>query len=160
MDELGRGTSVDEGIAIAYNVLDHIHTHIRCKTLFATHYKPVTDLARITKHMLNFKMGAIPTATSLLLSYQLEPGVSDQSYGLFVAKMAGIPESILNNCKEYLKREQNEADRRICSELRALDLNQMSPIQCFAYLHKLQGIVNGTIRSEEITSNLSEVEHK
>ena len=130
IDELGRGTSVGEGIAIATNVLDHIHSQIRCRTLFATHYRPVTELARGSNHMKNYKMCAIPTPSSLLLSYKLEPGVSDQSYGLYVARMAGIPEQIIQKCEDSLKKKQGGKEKQICDILRNLKVEEMTPLQC------------------------------
>ena len=141
VDELGRGTSVDEGIAIATHVLDYIHSQIRCKTLFATHYRPVTELVRKHQNMRNFKMCAIPTADSLLLSYRLEPGVSDQSYGLFIAQMAGIPPSILERCREDVKETRNSREKEVCDVIKQLKLDELTPLQCMTCMNELRGVL-------------------
>lgn len=149
IDELGRGTSVDEGIAIATNVLEYIHSQIRSRTLFATHYRPVTELARGLKHMKNFKMCAIPTPSSLLLSYKLEPGVSDQSYGLYVARMAGIPEEIIQKCEDYLKKNQDGKEKRICDILRKAKVEEMTPLQCMLCISEVKEALQTQKMDEE-----------
>lgn len=89
--------------------------------------------------MENYKMTAIPTSSSLLLSYKLEKGVSDQSYGLFIAKMAGVPEEILRNAEEYMKKKKC---LDISEELKKIDVNSTTPIQALEILHKLQQTCN------------------
>ena len=132
---------MDEGVAIATNVLQYIHLQIRCKTLFATHYRAVTELERKESHLRNFKMCAVPTGSSLLLSYKLEPGVSDQSYGLFVARMAGIPQCIIDQCTKDLVAKRLNKEKTICKALREVDLNQLTPIQSMVYLSKLKDML-------------------
>lgn len=141
---------MDEGIAIATHVLEYIHSQIRCKTLFATHYRPVTELVHQNANMRNFKMCAVPTSQSLLLSYRLEPGVSDQSYGLFIAQMAGIPSSILDKCKvdvEEMKKKNDNKDNKdnkekeVCNIIKQLKLDELTPLQCMACMNELRGVL-------------------
>lgn len=96
--------------------------------------------------MANFKMGAIPTDSSLLLSYKMESGISDQSYGLFVAKMAGIPREILESA-EKMVRKMREDGREVDKAVKEVDVDQLTPIQALICLSELKEIVQE--RSEE-----------
>ena len=89
--------------------------------------------------MANFKMGAIPTDSSLLLSYKMEAGISDQSYGLFIAKMAGIPREILESA-EIMVQKMKEDGREIEKALQDVDENQLTPIQAMLCLSELKEI--------------------
>lgn len=80
-------------------------------------------------------MTAIPTKTSLLLPYKLEPGVSDQSYGLFIAKMAGIPPEVLMDAEKYLKAREEEG---LSKQLKDLDINSITPLQALQILHDIK----------------------
>ena len=89
--------------------------------------------------MANFKMGAIPTDSSLLLSYKMEAGISDQSYGLFIAKMAGIPREILESAEKMVQK-MKEDGREIEKALQDVDVNQLTPIQAMLCLSELKEI--------------------
>ena len=91
--------------------------------------------------MTNFKMCAIPTASSLLLSYKLEPGISDQSYGLFIARMAGIPQEIIERSESMLTK-MRQGEGRVGELLRKIDINRMTPIQALMCLNDLKKVVD------------------
>ena len=85
--------------------------------------------------MENYKMTAIPTKNSLLLPYKLEPGVSDQSYGIFIAKMAGIPPEVLMDAEKYLKSREEDTLKK---QLQDIDINTITPLQALQFLHDLK----------------------
>ena len=103
--------------------------------------------------MANFKMGAIPTDSSLLLSYKMEAGISDQSYGLFVAKMAGIPREILENAERMVQKMREEG-REMDKALQQVDVNHLTPIQAMLCLNELKEIAQK--RDEEEREQLLE----
>ena len=80
--------------------------------------------------MANYKMTAIPTKNSLLLPYKLEPGVSDQSYGIFIAKMAGIPPEVLMDAEKYLKSREEDTLKK---QLQEIDINTITPLQALQF---------------------------
>lgn len=90
--------------------------------------------------MRNFRMCAIPTGKSLLLSYRLEPGVSEQSYGLFIARMAGMPEVVMREA-ERLMREKKEEKGRVEAYVEKLDVNAMTPVQALVCLNEVKEMV-------------------
>ena len=103
--------------------------------------------------MANFKMGAIPTDSSLLLSYKMEAGISDQSYGLFIARMAGIPREILESAEKMVQK-MKEDGREIEKALQDVDVNQLTPIQAMLCLSELKEIAQK--RGEEEREQLLE----
>lgn len=103
--------------------------------------------------MANYKMGAIPTDSSLLLSYKMEAGISDQSYGLFVAKMAGIPREILENAERMVQKMREEG-REMDKALQQVDVNHLTPIQAMLCLNELKEIAQK--RDEEEREQLLE----
>ena len=103
--------------------------------------------------MANYKMGAIPTDSSLLLSYKMEAGISDQSYGFFVAKMAGIPREILENAERMVQKMREEG-REMDKALQQVDVNHLTPIQAMLCLNELKEIAQK--RDEEEREQLLE----
>lgn len=104
MDEVGRGTSTNDGLAIAWSVLEHIHDVIRARTLFATHYHELTELATALKHMRCLYVHVEQHAGQIILSHKLLPGIARRSYGIAVAKLAGLPVSVTNRAQDLLSR--------------------------------------------------------
>lgn len=89
--------------------------------------------------MKNFRMCAIPTGESLLLSYRLEPGVSEQSYGLFIARMAGMPETVLREAERLMKEKQKG---KVEAFVEKLDVNSMTPVQALVCLNKVKEMIS------------------
>lgn len=111
-DELGRGTSTYDGISIAWAIVEYIHEHprARAKTLFATHYHELNEMERSFKRIKNFNVSVKEVGNKVLFLRKLEPGGSEHSFGIHVAKMAGMPKSIVKRSNEILK--QLEAENR------------------------------------------------
>jgi DNA mismatch repair protein MutS len=102
LDEIGRGTSTFDGLAIAWAVAEHIHDQIRCRTLFATHYHELTQLAHEKQHVVNLTMAVREWQDRVVFLRKLVPGAASRSYGVQVARLAGVPAPVLERAREVL----------------------------------------------------------
>ena len=111
-DELGRGTSTYDGISIAWAIVEYIHEHPSCraKTLFATHYHELNEMERSFPRIKNYNVSVKEVDKKVIFLRKLVPGGSEHSFGIHVAKMAGMPQSIIKRSEQILK--QLEADNR------------------------------------------------
>ena len=101
-DEIGRGTSTFDGLSIAWSVAEHLHDQIGCRALFATHYHELTDLERTRPGVLNLNVAVREWNDQIVFLRKIVPGRADQSYGIQVARLAGLPDSIIARAKEIL----------------------------------------------------------
>jgi len=109
LDEVGRGTATFDGLAIAWAVVEHLETHTRAKTLFATHYHELTELADLLPGVRNYHVSVKESGSSIVFLRKVEPGSADKSYGIEVARLAGLPPSVIERAREILVRhEQSE----------------------------------------------------
>jgi len=108
MDEIGRGTSTFDGMALAWACLDELCTHIKALTLFATHYFELTEYTRSHQGVSNLHFGAIQHGDKLILDHQVHPGPTSRSYGIHVARLAGVPETVLAKAQTFQKRLEQE----------------------------------------------------
>ncbi|HHW61789.1 MAG TPA: DNA mismatch repair protein MutS, partial [Syntrophomonadaceae bacterium] len=145
LDEIGRGTSTYDGLCIAQAVCEYIHDQIGAKTLFATHYHEVTALADEFTGIFNLSVSVIESGDTVTFLKRVLPGKADKSYGIHVAKLAGIPSPIIERANELLasieqtERVQEQAPALsqgslfieeghwLLDELQSLDLDDMSP---------------------------------
>lgn len=102
LDEVGRGTATYDGISIAWSIAEFLHNRIGAKTLFATHYHELNDLAERYERIANYKVEVVDAGTAVIFSHKVSPGASDHSYGIYVAKMAGMPNEIIERAKQLL----------------------------------------------------------
>jgi DNA mismatch repair protein MutS len=102
LDEIGRGTSTFDGLSIAWSVAEFLHDKIRARTLFATHYHELTKLARERKGVCNFNVAVREWNDQIIFLRKIVPGGADKSYGIQVARLAGLPKEILDRAKEIL----------------------------------------------------------
>ena len=102
LDEIGRGTSTYDGLSIAWAVAEYL-THIGCKTLFATHYHHLNELAKHFQTVKNFRVAVKEQGDHIVWLRKLVPGGTDRSYGIQVARMAGVPQEVVTRAKEVLK---------------------------------------------------------
>ena len=102
LDEIGRGTSTYDGISIAWSVSEHLHDAVGCKTIFATHYHELTQLADNLVAVRNYNVRVREVGDQVLFLHRLEPGGADRSYGIEVGRLAGLPPSVLRRAKELL----------------------------------------------------------
>ena len=169
LDEVGRGTATFDGLSIAWAVAERLVTNpkARPKTLFATHYHELTDLADTLAGVANYHVAAQEMKEEIIFLRKVQPGRSDRSYGIQVARLAGLPEATIERAKEILTglerdelsrggrpslnsehpgsvsqpglfRQHDETHDSLRSKLNALDLNSMTPIEAFTFLAELK----------------------
>ena len=102
LDEIGRGTSTYDGVAIAWAVTEHLHNVIGCKTIFATHYHELTQLTEELAHARNFNVAVREAGDEIVFLHRLEPGGADRSYGIHVGRLAGLPGAVVARAREVL----------------------------------------------------------
>jgi DNA mismatch repair protein MutS len=109
LDEIGRGTATFDGLAIAWAVVEHLQMRTRGKTLFATHYHELTELADLLPGVRNYHVSVKESGSNIVFLRKVEPGSADKSYGIEVARLAGLPPAVIERAREVLARhEQNE----------------------------------------------------
>jgi DNA mismatch repair protein MutS len=95
LDEVGRGTATYDGLAIAWAAIEYLHARVRAKTLFATHYFELTELAKQLSGVKNYHVSVKETGGGIVFLRKVEPGAADRSYGIEVAKLAGLPNAVI-----------------------------------------------------------------
>lgn len=112
LDEIGRGTSTYDGLAIAWAVAEYIHHVLRCRTLFATHYHELTQLAEVLPNVRNYQAAVHEEIGRIVFLHRIVPGAADRSYGVHVAELAGLPPAVLERARHILSRleSQHEAN--------------------------------------------------
>ncbi len=157
LDEIGRGTSTYDGLAIAWAVAEHLHDATRCRTIFATHYHELCELADRLPNAANYNVAAKEHDDSMVLLHQLVPGGSNRSYGLAVARLAGVPPVVLARAKAKLGELETRLetapapqmplfdappppDSEVEATLRALDVERMTPVDALVTLARLRDL--------------------
>jgi DNA mismatch repair protein MutS len=166
LDEVGRGTATFDGLSIAWAVVEHLQKTTRARTLFATHYHELTELAELLPAVKNVHVSVKETPSEIIFLRHVEPGSADKSYGIEVARLAGLPRSVIERAREVLKRhEQSEhelsetlspgaaeaghrngnqsvmftaLDREVLERLRGANLNELKPIEALNLLAELK----------------------
>ncbi len=110
LDEVGRGTATFDGLAIAWAVVEHLHEHTRAKTLFATHYHELTELADLLPGVKNVHVAVRETPSEIVFLHRVEPGSADKSYGIEVARLAGLPSAVIERARQVLRQHQRRED--------------------------------------------------
>ena len=111
LDEIGRGTSTYDGVSIAWSVSEHLHDAIGCKTVFATHYHELTQLANELRGVRNFTVAVREVGDRVLFLHRLVPGGADRSYGIEVGRLAGLPAPVIARAKEVLALLEGEGEQ-------------------------------------------------
>jgi DNA mismatch repair protein MutS len=136
LDEIGRGTATFDGLAIAWAVVEHLQTHTHARTLFATHYHELTELAELLPGVRNYHVSVKESGSNIVFLRKVEPGSADKSYGIEVARLAGLPTNVIERAREILARhEQSERtlsarleSRPESEEARAVQLTIFTPL--------------------------------
>ena len=118
LDEIGRGTSTYDGLAIAWAAVEYLHARTRAKTLFATHYHELTELAEHLAGVKNYHVSVKESTGGIVFLRKVEPGAADRSYGIEVAKLAGLPQEVVARAREVLT-EHEDAEQRVSDHLTA-----------------------------------------
>lgn len=147
LDEIGRGTSTYDGLSIAWATIEYIREKIKAKTLFATHYHELTDLANIYPEILNYQVEVKEFKDNVIFTHKVKPGRITKSYGIFVAKLAGLPHEIIERAKTILESLEREREVKvdslplyeddIRSTLRRINLKKITPLEAMMILEEL-----------------------
>lgn len=154
LDEIGRGTSTYDGMAIARAVIEDVTQRIRCKTLFSTHYHELTELENSIEGVKNYKVVAAEKNEKIIFLHKIMHGGTDKSFGIEIAKLAGFPKDVIKRSREIQKllkninlttQKQTEdleiveiaKDNRLKDIIKHIDLDNMSPMQAFVQLQEL-----------------------
>ena len=165
LDEVGRGTSTYDGLAIAWAAIEYLHARVRAKTLFATHYFELTELAEQLSGVKNYHVSVKETGGSVVFLRRVEPGAADRSYGIEVAKLAGLPNEVVVRAREVLAEHESSEHRLsghltpgssieperptqltiftplsqpVLEKLREVDLNRLTPLEALNLLAELK----------------------
>ncbi len=165
LDEIGRGTSTYDGLAIARAVVEYIHNHPRikgAKTLFATHYHELVQLEEYLPHVRNYNVAVVEEGDKVVFLHKIVPGGADRSYGIHVARLAGVPKAVINRATEILAELEGDQKLRekrqrvkqtftaqqlslfslephpLIEELKDLKVDEMSPLEAINKLYELQ----------------------
>ena len=150
LDEVGRGTSTYDGISLAWSIVEYIRKNIRCHTLFATHYFELTELADKFEEIKNYTVSIEEDGDNITFLRKIIKGYTNQSYGIYVAKFAKLPEEVILRANEILKDlEVNQKDNLIedkkiliddsfKKEILDLNIAKMAPLDALIYLNNLQ----------------------
>lgn len=125
LDEVGRGTATYDGLSIAWAVVEHLHTTLKCRTLFATHYHELTDLEKTLPSLACYTMKIREWNNKAIFLHEVLPGCADKSYGLYVAQLAGVPETVLKRAESVLKalEKSHEKDKTTSLNLPLFDIS-------------------------------------
>ena len=108
LDEIGRGTSTYDGLSLAWAIVEHLHDAIGCRTLFATHYHELTDLAASLAGVRNLNVAVREWEDQVVFLHKIVPGAADKSYGIHVARLAGVPREVNERAKQILAQLESE----------------------------------------------------
>jgi len=128
LDEVGRGTATYDGLAIAWAAVEYLHARTRAKTLFATHYFELTELADLLSGVKNYHVSVKETGGGIVFLRKVEAGAADRSYGIEVAKLAGLPNEVIERAREVLAEHEN-AERQLSGQLATDEARPAPPAQ-------------------------------
>ncbi len=156
-DELGRGTATFDGMALAQSIIEYIHDNIKCKTLFSTHYHELTDLENNLKNLKNIHVSAVEEDGNITFLHKIKNGSIDKSYGIHVAKLANLPDSLIKRANQILSVYENKEKKRdviiqeslplddlikeesvVEKELKKINPLEMTPIEAINFLYELK----------------------
>ncbi|MGB9409197.1 MAG: DNA mismatch repair protein MutS [Terracidiphilus sp.] len=159
LDEMGRGTATFDGLSLAWATVEFLHAETRARTLFATHYHELTMLAEKLPRVRNLRVGVKEAAGGIVFLHNIEPGAASKSYGIEVARLAGLPSAVIERARHLLRQHERQerqsvqvetaADpvqltiftplsQRIVDRFEATDVNSLTPLQALNLLEELQ----------------------
>ncbi|HFD15790.1 MAG TPA: DNA mismatch repair protein MutS, partial [Rhodospirillales bacterium] len=170
LDEIGRGTATFDGLSLAWAVIEHLHDRIRCRGLFATHYHELTALAGRLPELAAYTMRVKEWRGEVVFLHEVTPGSADRSYGIHVARLAGLPAPVIRRARQVLRRleaaeagspavvlaedlplfsalredpPEPPAEHPALQRLRALDPDTLSPREALDRLYELRRLLDG-----------------
>jgi DNA mismatch repair protein MutS len=164
LDEMGRGTATFDGLSLAWAALEYLHAKIGARTLFATHYHELTFLAEQLPRLKNIRVAVKETPQGIVFLHAIEAGPANKSYGIEVARLAGLPASVLQRARQVLKQHERSERHNVAVEteaplqltmftpisqtivdrLESTDVNTLTPLQALNLLEELKNEIRGT----------------
>jgi DNA mismatch repair protein MutS len=161
LDEMGRGTATFDGLSLAWATVEYLHAETGARTLFATHYHELTMLAEKLKRVRNLRVGVKEAASGIVFLHTIEPGAASKSYGIEVARLAGLPTAVIERARRVLKQHEKQErsaaagvesetaepvqltiftplSQRIVDRIEATDVNSLTPLQALNLLEELR----------------------
>jgi len=161
LDEMGRGTATFDGLSLAWATVEYLHAETGARTLFATHYHELTMLAEKLPRVRNLRVGVKEAAGGIVFLHNIEPGAASKSYGIEVARLAGLPAQVIERAKRVLRQHEKQErfaaanvqvetaepvqltiftplSQRIVDRIEATDVNTLTPLQALNLLEELQ----------------------
>jgi len=159
LDEMGRGTATFDGLSLAWATVEFLHAETSARTLFATHYHELTMLAEKLPRVRNLRVGVKESASGIVFLHNIEPGAASKSYGIEVARLAGLPAAVIERAKHVLRQHEKQErqsvqvetniepvqltiftplSQRIVDRIEATDVNSLTPLQALNLLEELQ----------------------
>jgi DNA mismatch repair protein MutS len=161
LDEMGRGTATFDGLSLAWATVEYLHAETGARTLFATHYHELTMLAEKLPRVRNLRVGVKEAASGIVFLHSIEPGAASKSYGIEVAKLAGLPAPVIERARRVLRQHEKQErfaaanvqvetaepvqltiftplSQRIVDRIEATDVNSLTPLQALNLLEELQ----------------------
>ena len=166
LDEIGRGTSTYDGISLAWSITEYLHDETQCRTMFATHYHELTELTQTLKQASNWNVAVQENNDDVIFLHRIVRGAAGRSYGIHVARLAGVPRLVTERASRILETLENEhlnqdgrpsvPQRQTCSqrsrqlslfelpedplldEIRKLQVDSMTPLEAMQELHRIR----------------------
>jgi DNA mismatch repair protein MutS len=158
LDEMGRGTATFDGLSLAWATVEFLHAEIGARTFFATHYHELTLLAEKLPRVINLRVGVKESSSGIVFLHSIEPGAASKSYGIEVAKLAGLPKVVLERARHILRQHEKQERRsvqvetaepmqmtiftplsqRIVDRIAETDINSLTPLQALNLLEELK----------------------
>jgi DNA mismatch repair protein MutS len=158
LDEMGRGTSTFDGLALAWATVEYLHAHVGARTLFATHYHELTILAEQLQKLKNLRVAIKESPQGIVFLHAIEDGPANKSYGIDVARLAGLPSKVIQRARQVLKQHERSErhnvaveteaplqmtmftplSQRILDRLEETDVNSLTPLQALNLLEELK----------------------
>jgi DNA mismatch repair protein MutS len=162
LDEMGRGTATFDGLSLAWATVEYLHAEIGARTLFATHYHELTLLAEKLPRVLNLRVAVKESPAGIVFLHSIEPGAASKSYGIEVARLAGLPKAVLERARHVLRQHEKQERRSVQSEVQTeaaepmqmtiftplsqrivdriaeTDINSLTPLQALNLLEELK----------------------
>ncbi len=163
LDEMGRGTATFDGLSLAWATVEYLHAEVGARTLFATHYHELTMLAEKLPRVRNLRVGVKEAAGGIVFLHNIEPGAASKSYGIEVARLAGLPPAVIERAKHVLRQHEKQErqsvqmetapepmqltiftplSQRIVDRIEQTDVNALTPLQALNLLEELQTELN------------------
>jgi len=155
LDEVGRGTSTYDGLSLAWAITEHIANKIKCRTLFATHYHELTELAELFGNVKNLNVAVREWMDEVVFLHRILPGGTDKSYGIHVAKLAGVPKPILDRSKEILEELESAFQKEAAGQHLAKHKTK-PPDKNLLFVQKHKGVLDKLASTD--TNNLTPIE--